>query len=417
MPQVQVVIPDPQGPVQLIIPEEPRIVKIVVQGLTFGGLIPTDVARLSLPNVFQRENTFPALRLTPRLVTADYQITHLDGEIVVNAEDNDVTLTLPDALATGQMLRITRIDGSLNTVTVAAKPGDMIGNLTEVNLDAFLPATFDDIQLNLWNLGLFLGPFVLPDNIAFLNQNNFFTLGNSFSGINLSTRVITADYTVTSLDFAIYADCSAGPISVYLPPALATDGRGQLLRFEKIDDSDNVLGIYAQPGDLISGSASLFLGDQWADAQLFEAAPQIWDNAGSASSGGGGADFGSHGRVVDLFPLQGFSFEVWDESGDGLWHEQARYTEPGSGPTPVASQMWVWFNGVNNKTDLAAIVTADTYAVGSRVDADFQADPDLGSGLKTWVLRSGAADGADPGQVAPDDYNAGTNDVHWELIG
>jgi len=32
---------------------------------------------------------------------------------------------------------------------------------------------------------------------------------------------------------------------------------------------------------------------------------------------------------------------------------------------------------------------------------------------RAWYLVSGAADGSDPGQLAPLDYNAVTNDVHW----
>jgi hypothetical protein len=32
---------------------------------------------------------------------------------------------------------------------------------------------------------------------------------------------------------------------------------------------------------------------------------------------------------------------------------------------------------------------------------------------RAWYLVSGAADGSDSGQLAPLDYDAGTNDVHW----
>lgn len=42
----------------------------------------------------------------------------------------------------------------------------------------------------------------------------------------------------------------------------------------------------------------------------------------------------------------------------------------------------------------------------------------IGGYPQGWILKAGAADGTDPtGQVAPLDYNAGTNNKHWERAG
>jgi hypothetical protein len=38
------------------------------------------------------------------------------------------------------------------------------------------------------------------------------------------------------------------------------------------------------------------------------------------------------------------------------------------------------------------------------------------AGVLSYVLTSGAANVSDPGHVAPNDYNASTNNVHWRQI-
>jgi hypothetical protein len=62
-------------------------------------------------------------------------------------------------------------------------------------------------------------------------------------------------------------------------------------------------------------------------------------------------------------------------------------------------------------TALDAEVTA-SFALGYRIDFL------LNGRLQSWELVAGAADATDPnGQVAPLDYNAGTNNKHWVKIG
>ena len=46
----------------------------------------------------------------------------------------------------------------------------------------------------------------------------------------------------------------------------------------------------------------------------------------------------------------------------------------------------------------------------------YRIDTFISGNLRSWFLTTGAADGGDPtGQVAPTDYNVGTNNVHWQL--
>jgi hypothetical protein len=405
--------------IRVIVPE-PKIVRINILGSGGGGgfpIIPSDIARLSLPNVFLRENTFPGLRLTPHLVTSDVTLTALYSEVVVDCSilNQDITVTLPPALATGQLFRIKRKDDTAHTVFIITSGTDVIDDgQTIVPLAAFQTVTLSDAVEGFWDMGLFLPPFVLPANLALLDQPNLFTDVNSFAGLRLSRKIVSSDYDVQPNDFAIYVQGATGDVNINLPQALVDDGRGQYLRVKKLDDTEDVVAINAFLGDTIDGSISVNLTELYADAQLLEAAVGYWDNTGSAAGGGGNgtANFGPFGRVRDLSPIHGFAFDVLDVD-NVTWVEQIRYTEPASSPPPVSSVTWWYKPEITNTTELAAFPTLGNSEF-ARMDVLFDADPDLGSGFKVFILKSGPADGADPGQVAPDDYDLGTNDFHWE---
>lgn len=67
--------------------------------------------------------------------TADYTLTSTDYVITVDATGGNVTLTLPAASASvGQTYRIKRIDGSVNTITVARAGADTIDGATSATL-------------------------------------------------------------------------------------------------------------------------------------------------------------------------------------------------------------------------------------------------------------------------------------------
>lgn len=66
-------------------------------------------------------------------------------------------------------------------------------------------------------------------------------------------------------------------------------------------------------------------------------------------------------------------------------------------------------NGV--ATSLDAVPTANVYVVSNLIFII------IGGAISMWELAANAADPTDPGQVAPVDYNAATNNVHWVKVG
>src|SRR5213075_1793140 len=128
---------------------------IMVPRLLVAGDTPY-AAILADPNVFFSVNAFHGIRLVPKIVTANYTLLPSDTVIVVVAADNDVTLTLPAAMGTGQSYRIKRIDDSLNVVTVQARPGELIDGLSLFTLDnQFSVCTVVDESIGYWDKGFF----------------------------------------------------------------------------------------------------------------------------------------------------------------------------------------------------------------------------------------------------------------------
>lgn len=274
------------------IPDEPPITIVAVfDAPGIGGFELTDVARLSLPNVFRRENTFPAVRIVPRLVINDYNITHLDGEIVVDCSvnDQDITLVLPISGGNGQDVQITRIDETTHTVSIVTQGDDvMVNGMLIIALDPFQVAILRAALPDFWSLGLFIPPFVLPSNIAVRDQYNFFTNINSFAGIKFARRIVSDSGGISTNDCIIYVRGATADVDLFLPPALIADGRGQFLRVVKLDDNEFVVRIWPFEGDTIDGAASVSLVDYLAEAQLYEADFSLWNNTGPTTSSGGG---------------------------------------------------------------------------------------------------------------------------------
>lgn len=67
--------------------------------------------------------------------TADYEATVNDRVILVDATDDDVTITLPPASASGaafsQLIRVKRIDSSENAVTIQKQGSDTLNGEEE----------------------------------------------------------------------------------------------------------------------------------------------------------------------------------------------------------------------------------------------------------------------------------------------
>jgi hypothetical protein len=302
-------------------PEQP--VKAVLLPYPPGGIpLPSDLAYTDHPNVFTDVNTLPGLRVGTGIITADYNLRVNDFEILVDANAGPVNITLPLALGTGQIYRVKKIDSSTNPVGVVAQPGDLIDGQGSVVIQTqYDDCTVLDADLSVWDR-FSAGGGVIPSDIARKSQYNIFQNLNSFKGLQFTPRLVTADYVLTLLDFEVIVDATGGPVAVALP---VSAGNGQYYRVKKIDDSDNVVTVNAVDPDLIDGSISVNLSEQWADCSLIDAAPGYWDNIGGGPAEVPPTTFyiGDNARFVAV--TGGVSLEC---SSDGItWVEQFRYTE------------------------------------------------------------------------------------------
>ncbi len=117
---------------------------------------------------------------------------------------------------------------------------------------------------------------------------------------------------------------------------------------------------------------------------------------------------GPWARLTAL-PDGGFTIEVYNRD-TAEWVLQMSYQEVGfTPPMPPTTPSFFYFPDVNDTAGVAAVVTVGLIA-GSRMDVI------IDGGLRSYLFKTGAADGGDPGQVAPDDYDSGTNDFHWEQM-
>ncbi len=260
----------------------PRTIRVIRFGpLGAGGVPPTltDVARLSLPNVFARENTFSGIRLGDiKLVSSDYTVVPTDCVILADAADQDVVITLPSATGSGQLLRIRKIDLGLDhVVTVVPQSGELIDIYPSITLvDYSKGILIEDGLSEFWDL--VVSPFGVDSN-----SPNVFTAINTFAGIRIAPpKFIIDDYALQATDFEVLVDCSAKDDDIALQLPLSV-GNGQMYHIKKIDDTNHVVSINRQGSDLIDGSASLNLAAARADAWLIAGAPEYWDNTGPSN--------------------------------------------------------------------------------------------------------------------------------------
>lgn len=372
----------------------------------FSGFIPVDIPRISLPNVFADVNTIPGIRHSTKRVNTNYTVTATDYEILADASAGPITITLPHAIATGQVFRVKKVDDSANLVTISCYTGDLIDAVPYY----FLRVHFDSITLIDAAVGYWDNARPIYADLAGLSLDNTFTGVNFFSGLQLSSRTILSDDNATRNDFEILVDASSGDVSLFLPPAI---GSGQFYRIKKVDTSGNLVNIIAFGTDTIDDSVSVTFGQQWADAQLFDAKDGYWDNTGGGAAGAG-VSFGENGRVRDLSPVAGFAFDVLDPVSL-TWKEQVRYTEPSTGPTVTAPVGYYWRPDVTTLALLKAFPTVGN-DLGTKMDCLYSAGGNVNNTYGVYIIATGAAAGGDTGQVAPNDYNASTNNVYWRQV-
>ncbi len=103
------------------------------------------------------------------------------------------------------------------------------------------------------------------------------------AGLRIAILSTSLDFLFTPAYFDYLVDASANGVTGSLP---AATGSGQIYRTKKIDSSDNVVTIAAAGADLIDGSISINLIDQWGDCVVIDAATGYWD-AWILGGGGG----------------------------------------------------------------------------------------------------------------------------------
>jgi hypothetical protein len=106
-----------------------------------------------------------------------------------------------------------------------------------------------------------------------------------------------------------------------------------------------------------------------------------------------------------------FTLRVLNDVNQG--NETVPTTAGGSNSPYLSSIVRLTGNTVVNgvATSLDAVPTAAIYVPTNLIFII------IGGVIGMWELVTGAADPTDPGQVAPVDYNAGTNNVHWVKVG
>lgn len=269
-----------------------------------------DAARLSLPNVFDRETTFSGIRFGDIMVVtaASYTALPTDCFILCDCTVQDVVINLPPATGTGQTYRIRRIDTSSNQARIRPAPGDMIDASSMIALsDVRNRVLITDILLHLWDLQ------IVP-TVAYTDLPNNFAQPTTVNGLNLgSPNTINDNYTVLPTDSEILVDCSvlSKDINVFLPPANST---GQILHIKKIDSTPHNLIITAGPLDNIDGSTSIAIGDPLGDALLIAGGNNYWDNTGPTMDN------------VMFFPFYGALCAVGSDEGLYIYNpDQAKF--------------------------------------------------------------------------------------------
>ena len=99
-------------------------------------------------------------------------------------------------------------------------------------------------------------------------------------GVSLGTKIETANYTMTSSDFAVLVNAASKAITVTLPPASNT---GQVVHVKKIDSSKNKVTVSRQGSNTIEGAPSRSLSSEYGSLTLIAGGNDVWYILSSAT--------------------------------------------------------------------------------------------------------------------------------------
>jgi hypothetical protein len=236
---------------------------------------------LALPNTFNNVNKIPGLRINTVVRTTDFSVGTTDFENYCDATGGQIDGVLPAATGTGQIYRFKKGDQTTNLITITAAAGDLIDGDTYVPLRFYKDdLVIIDAALHVWDRFTGGGGGAVDDtDLAHLSTPNEFLAQNIFHGIAFSPRLIATDNQVlTSLDTEVLIDATLADYDVFLS---ASVGLGQWHHIKKIDPTIHVVNIIANGTDLIDGTVSVSLEQQWADCTLMDAQVGYWDNVGA----------------------------------------------------------------------------------------------------------------------------------------
>lgn len=140
---------------------------------------------------------------------------------------------------------------------------------TEVPWEERSPATImltDGVRSRKTDDGYVL-EVLLSDNVTWV----------SAGGIGFPPATYSESGDISDTAGEVLIDASNGPVTLVLR---ATTGQGKPVHCKKIDESANIVTIQARGDDLIDGSDSVTLAEQWADCFLIDASVGYWDNTG-----------------------------------------------------------------------------------------------------------------------------------------
>lgn len=95
------------------------------------------------------------------------------------------------------------------------------------------------------------------------------------AGLAIVTATKTADYTLTSSDDVIFAQATAGTLTLTLPAASSNNGK--VFRIKRIDALGTLLvKVLAAGSDLIDAEGSLFMTQQYQAIELISKGGSVW---------------------------------------------------------------------------------------------------------------------------------------------
>lgn len=186
-----------------------------------------------------------------------------------------------DVTYTASSIPTSSFTTSISSYIVRSDVGFNANNFARITFDFSSGITASNVSAILVNLKLIsyrpadqapgwqsLFPFDWDQNKNISLSENLSVAGTTkSSGLVLSTKTLTANYTLTATDYTVNGNASTAAITFTLPLG-STLQAGQVFCFAKVDSSANAVTIAAASGNTIIGQATRVLSAQWQSVVL-----------------------------------------------------------------------------------------------------------------------------------------------------